>query len=594
MLVRWKVLFTLGFIVWFLLCIVDYFFGDVNKITKITEEDKKIFDVIDYVEDRIEPEIKRSVVQNDLSITQWIFWNMGVFLTTVFGCFALKAVISIRSLLNYTNSETTQTFVERMVGGNRLKRSNSSSRIPVPITKTSSIFKQSSQDIDFKNDITSSCFSLSTISTEECKDLDKQSEISRKSELFIPENKESEKQCNRLRNEMMHLQSSSLKEQAALNKKVELIGKERRELAKQLTVARKENRTLKNQLEELISEKGMLLKRLESAAREFKVNIKSKKAAMERLEQAECQIQTLTEQLDFSNKQKEILDRQLKQMEQELINLNGKISNESYLGKPSMEIFDKSADFSSDTEEGKVNKTPLKEPNNNAELSPRPREVSQNRVAVQKVQMRLFNLEKSLERFREQTLLKKDDPTTTSAPNSPKQQSELTTEDSPPEVPGFIDRTASDYLEMNDFLNRTDNLTDEQRQEILKPQTPKMPANIELEENIPPSIPELASDHSDISEHCPQSQVNLMLSLFKSVKGKVEVRGDEFCTDDESVSIVSTTMSSQVDEESKEDCDANASSSQKRIVSSSPAFQKFLKNLDGIEKKTTAILNHIF
>ncbi|XP_018322027.1 intracellular protein transport protein USO1-like isoform X2 [Agrilus planipennis] len=506
MLVRWKVLFTLGFIVWFLLCIVDYFFGDVNKITKITEEDKKIFDVIDYVEDRIEPEIKRSVVQNDLSITQWIFWNMGVFLTTVFGCFALKAVISIRSLLNYTNSETTQTFVERMVGGNRLKRSNSSSRIPVPITKTSSIFKQSSQDIDFKNDITSSCFSLSTISTEECKDLDKQSEISRKSELFIPENKESEKQCNRLRNEMMHLQSSSLKEQAALNKKVELIGKERRELAKQLTVARKENRTLKNQLEELISEKGMLLKRLESAAREFKVNIKSKKAAMERLEQAECQIQTLTEQLDFSNKQKEILDRQLKQMEQELINLNGKISNESYLGKPSMEIFDKSADFSSDTEEGKVNKTPLKEPNNNAELSPRPREVSQNRVAVQKVQMRLFNLEKSLERFREQTLLKKDDPTTTSAPNSPKQQSELTTEDSPPEVPGFIDRTASDYLEMNDFLNRTDNLTDEQRQEILKPQTPKMPANIELEENIPPSIPELASDHSDISEHCPQSQ----------------------------------------------------------------------------------------
>lgn len=126
-----------------------------------------------------------------------------------------------------------------------------------------------------------------------------------------------EKQCAKLREEMLVIRATALKEHAVLSRKLETVIKEKRELSKQLAIAHKENRAAKQQLEEMLAERAMLLKRLENATKEFKANTKAKKATLGKLEEAEATIEVLKQQLEQMTRDKEVLERKFGVLQEE-------------------------------------------------------------------------------------------------------------------------------------------------------------------------------------------------------------------------------------------------------------------------------------
>ncbi|KAG5872140.1 hypothetical protein JTB14_003478 [Gonioctena quinquepunctata] len=117
----------------------------------------------------------------------------------------------------------------------------------------------------------------------------------------------------------------SLKERAMLSQKLEGITKEKKELSKSLAVTQKENRAAKQQLEELLQEKGVLIKKLENATKEFKSNIKSKKLALAKLEEVTSNVENLKQQLEQVTRDKEILENKLKVLEKEYEKLQERV-----------------------------------------------------------------------------------------------------------------------------------------------------------------------------------------------------------------------------------------------------------------------------
>lgn len=134
-----------------------------------------------------------------------------------------------------------------------------------------------------------------------------------------------EKQCAKLREEMITLQANSLKEHAALSRKLDSVSREKRDLYRQLTIAQKENRGAKQQLGELLAEKSLLVKRLECASREFKLNTKSKKAALARLEEAQTTIARLKQEVERVTTEKEILENKFKVLDAEYKSLKERL-----------------------------------------------------------------------------------------------------------------------------------------------------------------------------------------------------------------------------------------------------------------------------
>lgn len=124
-----------------------------------------------------------------------------------------------------------------------------------------------------------------------------------------------EKQCAKLKHDVIAMQANSLNENAALLRKVDGLTKEKREICGQLLVAQKENRAAKQQLEELLTEKTLLLKRLECAFKVFKYNRKTKKAALSKLEEAQSTIGSLRQQLETTTAEKISLKNKIRILE---------------------------------------------------------------------------------------------------------------------------------------------------------------------------------------------------------------------------------------------------------------------------------------
>lgn len=118
--------------------------------------------------------------------------------------------------------------------------------------------------------------------------------------LYYSTEQHLELKCSKLREELHRLQTTSLKEHAALSRKLDSVNKEKKEISRQLAVAQKENRAAKQQLEELLQEKASLLKKLENATKEFKFNTKTKKFALARLEEVTGNVEELRYVKSFS------------------------------------------------------------------------------------------------------------------------------------------------------------------------------------------------------------------------------------------------------------------------------------------------------
>lgn len=105
-------------------------------------------------------------------------------------------------------------------------------------------------------------------------------------------------ECSRLREEILAIQSNSIKEHALLSRKLETFSKEKRELNKRLSVSLKENNVAKVQIEELMEEKKMLQKRLDNSTKESRLSTKTKKVALAKLEEMSASVDNLKIQLE--------------------------------------------------------------------------------------------------------------------------------------------------------------------------------------------------------------------------------------------------------------------------------------------------------
>lgn len=136
-------------------------------------------------------------------------------------------------------------------------------------------------------------------------------------------NRALERRCSELREELLSCRAAALKENGTLSRKLEALAREKRELSKRLAISNKENRAAKHQMEELLSERAVLLARLDGASKEFKANTRSKKAALDKLEEAQATIEKLEMRLEQVTRDKEVLERKLRAVEQEFGMGNG-------------------------------------------------------------------------------------------------------------------------------------------------------------------------------------------------------------------------------------------------------------------------------
>lgn len=126
-----------------------------------------------------------------------------------------------------------------------------------------------------------------------------------------------EKHCSKLREELLNQKLSSQKENCLLQKKIESLTKEKRELSRQIATAQKENRAAKQQLEEIATEKTGILERLDSATKEIRMNTKTKKNTLDKLEEALHTIDKLNKKLEQVSRDKEIIENKFKILDTE-------------------------------------------------------------------------------------------------------------------------------------------------------------------------------------------------------------------------------------------------------------------------------------
>lgn len=191
-------------------------------------------------------------------------------------------------------------------------KKSSSSRIPIPITS-----KTSSTDIRIENapihseefreaDYNKSCPNL--FGGYDFHEDDVRADTRDKKIWSI---KIMEKHCSKLREEMINLQATSIKEQSAVAKRLETLAKEKRELTRQFNGITKENRSLKGQIDEMIEERTLLIKRLECATKEMKNATKNKKTTVAKLDEAMANAESLKTNLEQIKRDKTLLEDKL-------------------------------------------------------------------------------------------------------------------------------------------------------------------------------------------------------------------------------------------------------------------------------------------
>ncbi|KAK9876955.1 hypothetical protein WA026_015989 [Henosepilachna vigintioctopunctata] len=135
--------------------------------------------------------------------------------------------------------------------------------------------------------------------------------------IFTKQEQTLKSECAKLREEVLSVRSTSLKEHALLSRKLDSMAKEKREISKRLGVVQKENQVAKHQLDEMMEERKSLQKRLDNATKEFRVNTKTKKVALAKLEEISATVDDLKRQLEQVTRDKQILQGKLEMLRNE-------------------------------------------------------------------------------------------------------------------------------------------------------------------------------------------------------------------------------------------------------------------------------------
>lgn len=204
-----------------------------------------------------------------------------------------------------------------------------------------------------------------------------------KNRRFSSNNHNLQINCEKLREEIIKLQTNSLKEQTALTRKLENALKERKELSRHLELIYKENSAAKEQLKQLVDEKTILLKRLENVTKELKLSTTTKKVALARVEEVTENFDKLQCQLEQIKRDKEIAEDKFHLLEVEYIKLqDGETKTNGY------------NHFLCAPERDEIEK--FEEHNN---LAIADSTLPQTEFDMQKIKKRITNLEKCLDSF---------------------------------------------------------------------------------------------------------------------------------------------------------------------------------------------------
>ncbi|KAK4876141.1 hypothetical protein RN001_012563 [Aquatica leii] len=386
----------------------------------------------------------------------------------------------------------------------------------------------------------------------DCASLQSTTNLSLASSNGNPVSKHMEKQCAKLRDEMIAIQSTSLKEHATISKKLEIALREKRELCKRLNAINRESNAARQQVEQLLSEKCSLLERLECATKEFKHNTKCKKTALAKLEESQVSVALLMKEIENYRNEKNALEDKLKKLNMENQHL-----------KDCITYYEHSRNTVEDTN---VVKEQEKSINTFQEAMRNDENLSQSHKDVQRVQKRLLDLEKSLDKLKYTSWSK----------HNPKQTiSDLHTEHviQMPENDLTITTVPESPLEMSHKTRKvfTDNLTDEQRENIQVPSEPPC-------HDFLPKFKKHENLIEDYQSRRTYENPNLSMNGFDT-----ENKGDFI-------------FMQEVDDLTTDNDDSEEYDSQNRIISNSPAFQQFLHKMDKIrkplmEKKRRARIN---
>ncbi|CAH0554496.1 unnamed protein product [Brassicogethes aeneus] len=439
-----------------------------------------------------------------------VIWNILTFGISFYFCsFIRKAVHNLSKAYSYQKNEA-QICEPTKDEFRQILSTNSGSKIPVLLSRSNTKLQNPDDNVLQVKKTESSCPDLlnssKTIAKVNCRTIFKNNCIFSAKPLSgrgFDLNLESK--CAKLREEVLEIQASSMREQANLQRQLDTATKEKKELSRQLATLSKENRGAKQQLEELLQEKLLLHQRLENATLEFRNNTKTKKFALAKLEEVTCNIDGLKMQLEQTTRDKEILENKLRILQEEYVKLQERVvvfqSNEVKCMQEKPERDDNTA-----------NPNTKKEPET---LEPLAMSVSQTELDMKKVQMKIDILEESLKNF---------NPTTT--------------------IPNL--RTIS---ETENVLWRSDFSSSKEDDE------------------------ETTDDNSETPESMAESPRSYWCNSYQNVPTKLPLIKGQI---NSMVSIVNSSATDSLDDSIDEvDHPIN-----KRIVSSSVAFQKFLeKNL---------------
>uniref|UniRef100_A0A1Y1LJF4 Uncharacterized protein n=1 Tax=Photinus pyralis TaxID=7054 RepID=A0A1Y1LJF4_PHOPY len=521
--VNWKKLISFGFVFWVLLCSFDTFFVDpLSKLYCISNDDEEIDapistdDVIESVS--VAEEIQITAEKSGIGWCLFI-WNAIAFVTTIMACIGLKLARNWYLLSKNNETRAEISTVEEA------DRKSSVSKIPV-LTAASRSTVNLDGDKDFF--LKSSTFT----------DLSVRSSRSEMTSKYM------EKQCSKLRDDMIAMQALSLKEHNSLSRKLESMAREKRELCRQLMLAHKENRAAKQQLEELLTERTLLLKRLDSATKEFKTNTKSKKTTLAKLEETQVTISNL-----------------LKEVERFQAERNEFQKKSRTLALENQQLKEHIVTFEDRLEREIASKTTTKEQKLDLE------ELNQSHKDVQKVQMRLLNLEQSLDKLQLSQWRKKLEE---GKPVIQEESQEEVSNDKENESANFILTKAESPLEEQRIKSgklKTGNLTDEQLEKFRIPDESSSD-EVSLESR------NFAKLMREVNRGVPFREISTLKSISES---DVEYS----YPDDRPCNETSTTPN--------EDEDSDEWEQYRCKISNSKAFKNFLQKMDHIDKLQTKL-----
>ncbi|XP_072389910.1 uncharacterized protein [Diabrotica undecimpunctata] len=544
--IHWKSLIAFGLLFWFLLCTTDILGGNSRGYLYNVEDYDLLYETL-FME-RLEK-------TNDVIIKLknfgglLVLWNLITFVCSIILCQLVKFGWWLVFNAKFKKNFWSNLRLDTCVSSTRSISSTSSLHSKIPI-KIKALPLTTLQRLDLKKRLALKCDNscpnflsertCSSISAITIKSSPKCNTLCKNSLMCIPTKEDpyqllmDTRQVSKLRAEIISLQTKFQKEQLELSRKIDIINKEKKELVRQLTMIQKENRVAKQQIEELVQEKSMLFKKLESATKDIKSNTKSKKAALTKLEEMSVGYEKLKQELEQVTRDKAILENKLKVLQGEYEKLQERIilpaefnfCEDYHVNMPERDTNNGNAQ--SIEMKGKCDKIDVQQNNQRTEQP-----LSQAELDMKNIQVKIKQLEKNLENFNNQ----KSDYTLQGGDQG---GSELNLNITESKVILDDDMEAYDYF----FPYMTPRLRycSGRAGDVVSFRPPFLPVDVNSQVSVIQTI---------------ANKVNEKVRLIDNLRDKGESEADEYSSQ-ESLSDIRIP---------------------RKIVSSSVAFQKFLKNL---------------